>query len=86
MGENMIFVVKEKLRDEVIALLEDHQKVNDALLYVGRIKWTAILTLLDADNNDSVECTLHHTTAKAALLRHKEWVEAELAKRGIKIE
>lgn len=73
-------------RDDAKALLEDHQKVCDALDQVSKASWASVMCLATEKDNDSVEVNFHHTIARKALLEQKEWTEKELAKLGIEIK
>lgn len=72
-------------RDDLKSLLEQHQKVTDALFNHAKSAFVTILTMNDEKNNDFTEVELHASTAKAALQTHKDWVEAQLNKLGISV-
>lgn len=74
-----------KKRDDAKDLLEDHQKVTDALAQVSKASWGSCLCLANDKDNDSVEVNFNYSIAKRALLEQKEWVEKELKKLGIEI-
>ncbi len=79
-------MLTEKQRDDVKALLEDHQKVTDALFNIGKASWFATMLVANEDDNDSADVGLNHVVAKRALTEQKIWVEAQLKKLGIEIE
>lgn len=74
-----------KNRDDAKSLLEDHQKVCDAIQQVGKPSYLACMSVLNEKDNDSTEVAFNYNIAKRALAEQKEWVEKELAKLGIEI-
>lgn len=74
-----------KKRDDAKVLLEDHQKVCDALTHVSKATWVSSIFVTHQDGNDDVSVDLHHELAKSALTEQKQWIEAELAKLGIEV-
>lgn len=75
-----------KKRDDAKALLEDHQKVSDALDQVDKVTWVSVMCLANEKDNDSVEVSFHHTIARKALKEQKDWTAKELAKLGLEIK
>lgn len=69
-------------RDEAKALLEDHQKVCDALKQVDKATWVTSIFLTHADGTEDLSVECRHTVAKAALVEQKGWIEAELENLG----
>ena len=77
--------LSEEKRDDLKALLEDHQKVTDALFNIEKSSFVPLLTVIDEKANDSTEVILTVAGAKIALRAHQEWVEMKLKKFGIEI-
>ena len=77
----------EKKRDDAKSLLEDHQKLCDALLVVGKPGWERLLFLNGPENRgeDNVEIALNYDLTKRTLTEQKKWTEKELAKLGIEL-
>ena len=78
--------LNEQKRDDLKALLEDHQKVVDALFNLDKSQFVVTLTVSDQKNNDFTEVELHKSVAKKALAEHKNWVNTELKKLGVEIK
>jgi hypothetical protein len=76
----------QKKRDDLKSLLEDHQKVTDALFNHAKSAFVTSIVVNDEKNSDFTEVEIHASTAKIALLAHKEWVDKELKKLGVEIE
>ena len=78
--------LNEKKRDDLKALLEDHQKVVDALFNLDKSQFVVTLSVSDEKNDDFTEVELHKSVAKKALTEHKNWVDSELKKLGVEIK
>ena len=70
-------------RDDLRSLLEQHQKVSDALFNHSKSAFVTTITVNDEKNSDFTEVEIHASTAKTALQAHKEWIEKELGKLDI---
>ena len=75
----------EKKRDDAKSLLEDHQKVTDALFNLGKSGFNCMAFVNNEDDNDSTEVDLTHAIAKRALTDQKKWIEEQLAKLEIEL-
>jgi len=76
----------EKQRDDLKSLLEDHQKITDALSMVKRSTFTRVLTIANPESSDEFyEVDLNYNFAKSALIAQRDWTEAELKKLGVAV-
>lgn len=75
-----------KKRDDVRALLEDHQAVTDALMNVSKPSYFANMVVMNEKDNDSTDVRFNYNIAKRALTEQKAWTENELKKLGIEIK
>jgi uncharacterized membrane protein len=83
-GELQMQLTKSK-RDDLRSLLEDHQKVTDALFNHAKAAFVTTILVLDEKNDDSTEVAVHASVAKKALIAHRDWVNEELKKFGVEI-
>lgn len=75
-----------KDREDVKSLLEDHQKVTDALERGGRPTWNSVILVMNTDDNEAFEVDLGWQLARAALIAQRDWIEGELIKHGIELK
>lgn len=75
----------QQKRDDLRDLLEQHQRVTDALFNHSKSAFVTTITVNDEKNSDFTEVEIHASTAKTALMAHKDWVEKELGKLGIAV-
>jgi hypothetical protein len=81
----MTIKINTKKRDDVKALLSDHQAVTDALVNLSKSGFVTQITVSKDDDSDFTSVDLTHFIAKRALTEQKNWIEAELKKLGIEL-
>ena len=74
-----------KNRDDVKALLEEHQQVTDALLNLGKKNFSSSLSVNNDDDSDYTTVELRYDIAKQCLTAQKKWLEEALAKLEIEL-
>lgn len=72
-----------KKRDSAQDLLEDHQKVTDALSVIGDASYERTIFL--SDDHEVRDFVVKPHIAKRALTEQKDWIEGELKKLGIEL-
>ena len=75
----------EAKRDDLKSLLEDHQKVTDALFNLPKRHFVVAITLNDEEYEDFTEVILPQSIARQTLKEAKAWVDNELKKLGVDI-
>jgi hypothetical protein len=78
----MTKAVRLKDRVSVATLLEDHQKIEDALEYGPKPKFSSYANVFNEDG-ESFEVPLQWAVAKSALIAQRTVIEKELEKLGV---
>ncbi len=77
--------LNEKKRDDLKALLEDHQNLTDAIFNLGKSTFYQAIIVAEEDGGEFTQVDIRHGIAKKVLTEQKKWIDTELKKLGVEI-